>query len=112
LWWLVESVCGASGEVGDPLDCQAGDIAFDPGGRLHAMFTRERFDGPPPYSPVEQSISLARRTDSGWVEETLWDNSLYGVPAEYEYLPQMHFTSASQASILYNNGQTLMLLTK
>jgi hypothetical protein len=30
----------------------------------------------------------------------------------YQYLLQLFFTSASQAKILYNNGQTLMLLTR
>ena len=112
--WIEDRLCSQfGGEFGDPLDCQAQDIAFDPAGRLHAMFTRERFHGPPDYSPVvDQSISLARRTETGWDEETLWDNTLYGVAAEYEYLPQLLFTSASQAKILYNNGSTLMLLTK
>jgi hypothetical protein len=76
------------------------------------MFTRERFDGPPPYSPVEQSLHLANRTDTGWVEETLWDNSLYGVAAEYEYPPNLLFIGASLAKILYNNGKTAMLLTQ
>lgn len=112
--WVADPqpLCSGWNEVGFPLDCQAGDIAFDPAGRLHAMFTRERFEGSPGYSPVEQSLSMARRTETGWVEETIWDNSLYGVAAEYEYPPNLLFTSASLAKILYNNGQTLMLMTR
>jgi hypothetical protein len=112
--WTEESICGGNCDFGGydcPIDGKVQDIAYGPAGELHSIFTRERggYGG----GEVEQSVSRARRSGTGWVEETLWDNTLY--PAEMEYqgtAPHLFLTPSSKAKVLYNAGQTLMCLAE
>lgn len=109
--WVTDFVCYDSCDDHAFCDCQAQDIAYDPAGRLYSMFTRVWLESPYPDILINQSIVLAHRTDTGWPEETLWDNTIYDVPIDYSYSPELLFTSASQAKIVYR-GPTLMYLTK
>lgn len=104
----------AGGEIcyfDDPvcaLDYLAQDIAYDQTGNLYAMFTRERYVGTYPDVDAEQSISLARRGEAAWEEETLWDNTLYDGQIYYQppvalALPHLMMTGDSKARILYNH---------
>jgi hypothetical protein len=111
--WTTEKVCECHSEYGNlPHSCQAGDIDFTPGGQLYAMFTREWYDGPPPDAFVEQAIVLAHRTETGWPEETLWDNTVYNVAVDYNYCPKLLMSGGSSAKTLYHNSPgTLMMMT-
>lgn len=111
--WTGEFICGGWCDDYYPpcaADGKAQDIAFSHAGQLHAMFTREWSE----YASyqVEQSISLASRTDTGWVEETLWDNTLYPAELAYGSHPHLLMPQFSAARILYNSGQRLMSLTE
>ena len=100
--WTLDYVCSermCSRDYQPACSCQAGDIAFDPAGQLYAMFTRETYlELPPPfYDDTLQSIILARRSGTEWVEETL-----LGYYVNYGCRPELVVTGTSKAMMLYN----------
>jgi len=104
--WVDETICGGICQTlaGPPciVDGRAQDIAYDQTGQLFSTFTRERLLGAPPHESVKQSISLARKTATGWEEETLWYNTLYEAEVVYSTPPHLLLSQDSKPSILYN----------
>lgn len=92
------------------IDCQAHDIAYDPNETLYSLFTKEELTGTYPDWTILKTISMARFTDGGWEEKTIWNASLWGV---MEGFPHLLLEDFPRVRIVYDDGhysQNLFLM--